>query len=105
MLSLGKIKDAADVLKNTARRTDLIHAQNIIEDNDIYLKVENLQKTGSFKLRGASYKIANLSQENQTWDATEINNGTVKQGNIKATGLSAGAWKGTVLFNITLGDI
>lgn len=49
--------------------------------------------------------IANLSQENQTWDATEINNGTVKQGNIKATGLSAGAWKGTVLFNITLGDI
>ena len=63
MLSLGKIKDAAEVLKTIARRTDLIHAQNIVDDSKIYLKVENLQNTGSFKLRGASYKIANLTEE------------------------------------------
>ncbi len=93
MLSLGKIKDAADVLKNIARRTDLIHAQNIIEDNDIYLKVENLQKTGSFKLRGASYKIANLSQEAKSKGVIACSAGNHAQGvalasqknNIKAT--------------------
>ncbi len=93
MLSLGKIKDAVDVLKNIARRTDLIHAQNIIEDNDIYLKVENLQKTGSFKLRGASYKIANLSQEAKSKGVIACSAGNHAQGvalasqknNIKAT--------------------
>ena len=93
MLSLGKIKDAAEVLKNIARRTDLIHTQNIIEDNDIYLKVENLQKTGSFKLRGASYKIANLSQEAKAKGVIACSAGNHAQGvalasqknNIKAT--------------------
>ena len=93
MLSLGKIKDAADVLKNIVRRTDLIHAQNTIEDNDIYLKVENLQKTGSFKLRGASYKIANLSQEAKSKGVIACSAGNHAQGvalasqknNIKAT--------------------
>lgn len=93
MLSLGKIKDAAEVLKNTVRRTDLIHAQNISEANDIYLKVENLQKTGSFKLRGASYKIANLSEEAKAKGVIACSAGNHAQGvalasqknNIKAT--------------------
>ena len=41
-----------------ARRTDLIYAPNLLSDAELYLKTENLQVTGSFKLRGAYYKIS-----------------------------------------------
>lgn len=63
MITLEKIKDAANVLKSIIRETDMIYAQNIIDNSNIYLKTENLQVTGSFKVRGASYKIANLSND------------------------------------------
>ncbi len=61
MVTLDKIYHAAFVLKSVARRTDLIDAANLTEDTHIYLKTENLQRTGSFKLRGAYYKISQLS--------------------------------------------
>lgn len=63
MVTLDKIYHAAFVLKPVARRTDLIDAANLTEDAHIYLKTENLQRTGSFKLRGAYYKISQLSDE------------------------------------------
>ena len=63
MVTLDKIYHAAYVLKNVARKTDLIAASNLAEDADLYLKTENLQLTGSFKLRGAYYKISRLSEE------------------------------------------
>ena len=63
MLTLEKIYHAAYVLKEVARKTDLIYAPNLSKDTDIYLKTENLQVTGSFKLRGAYYKISQLSEE------------------------------------------
>ena len=53
MLTLDKIYQAAFVLRDVARRTDLIQARNMSTDCDLYLKTENLQLTGSFKLRGA----------------------------------------------------
>ncbi len=62
MVTLDKIYHAAFVLKPVARKTDLIHAPNLKCDNAIYLKTENLQLTGSFKLRGAYYKISQLTQ-------------------------------------------
>ncbi len=62
MLSLDKIYQAAFVLKQVARKTDLIYAEKLSGDNDIYLKTENLQVTGSFKLRGAYYKISQLNE-------------------------------------------
>ena len=62
MLTLDKIYQAAFVLKQVARKTDLIHAQKLSGDNQIYLKTENLQVTGSFKLRGAYYKISQLTE-------------------------------------------
>ena len=64
MLTLDKIYQAAFVLKQVARKTDLIYAQKLSGDNEIYLKTENLQVTGSFKLRGAYYKISQLSAQN-----------------------------------------
>ena len=53
MLTLDKIYHAAFVLKDIARRTDLIEAPLLSKDCHIYLKTENLQVTGSFKVRGA----------------------------------------------------
>ncbi len=63
MLTLDKVYDAQRVLKDNIRKTDLIHAPALYDKADIYLKAENLQTTGSFKVRGAYYKIAKLSDE------------------------------------------
>ncbi|MBQ4123943.1 threonine ammonia-lyase [bacterium] len=63
MLSIAKIYDAAKVLNKVARKTELIQSKTIIEDKELYLKSENLQVTGSFKLRGAYYKISKLTEE------------------------------------------
>ncbi len=63
MVGLDKIYHAAHVLKHVARRTDLIAAPTLVPGLDIYLKTENLQNTGSFKLRGAYYRISQLPQE------------------------------------------
>ncbi len=62
MLTLDKIYHASYVLKRVIRPTDLIYAPNICPDSNIYLKTENLQVTGSFKVRGAYYKISQLSE-------------------------------------------
>ncbi len=63
MLNIETIYEASKVLSEVARKTDLILSKNLSEDNEIYLKSENLQLTGSFKLRGAYYKISKLSKE------------------------------------------
>ena len=63
MLTLDKIYHAAYVLKPVARKTDVIYAAKLSQGYDLYLKTENLQLTGSFKLRGAYYKISQLNEE------------------------------------------
>ena len=63
MLTLDQIYQAAYILKDTARRTDMIYAPEFAEGREIYLKTENLQLTGSFKLRGAYYKISQLTPQ------------------------------------------
>lgn len=63
MVTLDKVYHAAFVLKDVIRKTDLIAAPKLQCDNNLFLKTENLQVTGSFKLRGAYYKISQLSPE------------------------------------------
>ena len=63
MLTLDKIYQASYVLKPVIRRTDLIYAPHINQDCQIFLKPENLQVTGSFKVRGACFKISQLTPE------------------------------------------
>ncbi len=63
MMTLDKIYQAAFTLKNVARKTDLLHAPRLSQEAEVYLKTENLQVTGSFKLRGAYNKIASLTPE------------------------------------------
>ncbi len=80
MITLDKVKDAADVLKSIIRETDMIYAQNIMDNSNIYLKTENLQVTGSFKVRGASYKIANLPEEEKAKGVIACSAGNHAQG-------------------------
>ena len=66
MLTLDKIYQASYALKTVIRRTDLISAPNINPESHIFLKPENLQVTGSFKVRGACFKIAQLTEEEKS---------------------------------------
>lgn len=65
MLTLDMVYHAAYVLRDVARKTDLIYAEHLsrLQNAEIYIKTENLQVTGSFKLRGAYYKISQLTNE------------------------------------------
>tara|TARA_Y100000590_G_C15711057_1_gene1010290 strand:- start:1615 stop:2598 length:984 start_codon:yes stop_codon:yes gene_type:complete len=63
-LSVSKIDKAYKVLKNLIIETPLITNDKInnLYDAKVYFKLENLQKTGSFKIRGATYKLSLLSK-------------------------------------------
>ena len=80
MLTLDRIYHASYVLKNVVRRTDLIYAPQINPDAQIFLKTENLQITGSFKVRGAYYKISQLSQEEKERGVIACSAGNHAQG-------------------------
>lgn len=80
MLTLDKVYHAAYVLKNVIRHTDLIQAPKINREAEVYLKTENLQNTGSFKLRGAYYKISQLSEEEKTKGVIACSAGNHAQG-------------------------
>ena len=80
MLTLDKIYHAAYVLRGVARRTDMIPAPKLRPDSSIFLKSENLQTTGSFKLRGAYYKISQLSPEEKERGVIACSAGNHAQG-------------------------
>ena len=80
MLTLDNIYKASYVLKEVIRHTDLIHAPAINPESEIYLKPENLQVTGSFKVRGAYYKISQLSDEEKTKGVIACSAGNHAQG-------------------------
>ncbi|MBR4101028.1 MAG: threonine ammonia-lyase [Oscillospiraceae bacterium] len=80
MLTLDKIYHASYVLKNVIRQTDMIHAPKICTNANVYLKTENLQITGSFKVRGAYYKISQLSDEEKAKGVVACSAGNHAQG-------------------------
>lgn len=62
MIELGDIREAADRIGPIVHRTPLIHSRSfsVMTGADVYLKAENLQKTGSFKVRGAANKLHDM---------------------------------------------
>lgn len=80
MLTLDKIYHARYVLKQVIRETDIIHAPNINPESEIFLKTENLQITGSFKVRGAYYKMSQLSDEEKARGVIACSAGNHAQG-------------------------
>lgn len=80
MLNIDNFYKARYVLSKIIRRTDLVHAPKINPECDVYLKPECLQKTGSFKIRGAYYKISQLSEEEQKKGVIACSAGNHAQG-------------------------
>lgn len=80
MLTLDKIFQAQVMLKGVVRETPLARATGIPTSCDLYLKPENLQNTGSFKLRGSGYKIAMLSDEEKARGVIACSAGNHAQG-------------------------
>ena len=64
-LSLDKFEEAYEIVKEVASETKLIYSDYFSAQtgNKVYLKPENMQLTGAYKLRGAYYKISTLSEE------------------------------------------
>jgi threonine dehydratase len=79
-LSLDRIYQAAFTLKDVARKTDLIYSPHFSGKNQVYFKTENLQVTGSFKLRGAYFKISKLSDEEKAAGIVACSAGNHAQG-------------------------
>jgi threonine dehydratase len=63
-----------------ARKTDLLYAPKLATETKVYLKTENLQNTGSFKLRGAYYKISQLTEEEKSKGVIACSAGNHAQG-------------------------
>lgn len=80
MLTLDKVYHASYVLKEVIRPTGIINASNLTEECSLYLKTENLQVTGSFKVRGAYYKISQLTQEEKQKGVIACSAGNHAQG-------------------------
>ncbi|MCC8016867.1 MAG: threonine ammonia-lyase [Clostridiales bacterium] len=80
MLTLDRVYKASRVLKDVIRETDMILAPNTRKGTNIYLKTENLQVTGSFKIRGSYFKISQLSDEEKANGVIACSAGNHAQG-------------------------
>lgn len=65
MMTLEKFEEATEVVKKVTLKTKLVYSEYFSRQcgNKVYLKPENLQYTGAYKVRGAYYKISTLSEE------------------------------------------
>ncbi|MDE7387566.1 MAG: threonine ammonia-lyase [Muribaculaceae bacterium] len=79
-LKISEVYRAQQVLKDVARHPRIIGPTNLDPDAQIYLKPENLQYTGSFKLRGAYYKISQLTDEEKARGVIACSAGNHAQG-------------------------
>lgn len=77
-MNISKIVDAKETLKTVISKTPLVHADKI-HDN-LWIKAENLQGTGAFKLRGAYYKLSQLTDEEKKRGVIAASAGNHAQG-------------------------
>ena len=80
MISMDMLHDAQQVLGPVISRTPMVSTKGIVPGCDFYLKADCLQKTGAFKLRGAYYKIATLSDEEKARGVIACSAGNHAQG-------------------------
>ena len=80
MITLDNVYRASYTLKDVVRKTDVIYAPKLKPGTDLYLKTENLQTTGSFKIRGAYYKMSKLSDEERARGVVACSAGNHAQG-------------------------
>ena len=65
MLTLDKFEEASEIVKKVTQETKLVYSDfySAQTGNKVYLKPENMQFTGAYKLRGAYYKLSTLTEE------------------------------------------
>ena len=80
MISLADVLQAKNLLKDIALRTPLFEWQPGTDGRKLYLKLENLQPIGAFKLRGAYNKVASLSREERRRGVISYSSGNHAQG-------------------------
>ena len=79
-LDISEVFRAREVLKEVANETRIIGPTKLADYCQVYLKPENMQLTGSFKLRGAYYKISQLSEEEKSRGVIACSAGNHAQG-------------------------
>ena len=79
-LTLDSVYKASYVLRDVVRKTDVLYAPKLAPGLELYLKTENLQVTGSFKVRGACYKMSQLSAEEKAKGVIACSAGNHAQG-------------------------
>ena len=79
-LTLDNVYKAKYALKDVAIQTDVLYAPKLKKGVELYLKTENLQITGSFKVRGAYYKMSTLTDEEKTRGVVACSAGNHAQG-------------------------
>lgn len=82
MMTLEKFEEAAELVKKVTLRTKLIYSDYFSDctGNKVYLKPENMQFTGAYKVRGAYYKISTLSEEDRAKGLITASAGNHAQG-------------------------
>lgn len=80
MLTIDNVYRASHALKGVVRKTDVLYAPKLCPGVELYLKTENLQTTGSFKIRGAYYKMTRLSNEEKAKGVVACSAGNHAQG-------------------------
>ena len=80
MLTIDNVYRASNALKSVVRKTDVLYAPKLCPGVDLYLKTENLQITGSFKVRGAYYKMTQLTKEEKERGVIACSAGNHAQG-------------------------
>lgn len=80
MVTLDNVYKASRILKEVIRKTDIIYAPNMSKEANIYLKTENLQTTGSFKIRGSYFKISQLTDKEKKKGVIACSAGNHAQG-------------------------
>ena len=82
VVNLETIKEAREIIKDEIFRTLLLPSKCLrnMHNNEIFIKPENLQKTGSFKVRGAYNKLANLTEEEKSKGVIAASAGNHAQG-------------------------
>lgn len=79
-IDIDEVYRAKEVLKDVATHPEIIGPTKLVADAQVYLKPECLQNTGSFKLRGAYYKISQLSDEEKARGVIACSAGNHAQG-------------------------
>ena len=100
MLTLESFEQAAEIVKQVTQETKLIKSSYFsdLTGNKVYLKPENMQRTGAYKVRGAYYKISTLSEE-------ERNKGLIDPGETPEVSAARELWEETGLQLVEILDI